>query len=317
MKTDYRIGTRKSKLAQIQADYVIARLQEAYPDKHFERVLLETRGDLDRKTDLVKMGGQGVFVKAIQEALLTGEIDMAVHSAKDLPSVEPLGLTLGAFPQRMPVGDSLILRGSYDSLADLPTGAVVGTSSRRRRFQLGAQRPDLKLVPLRGNIDTRLDKLASGEYDGIIMAQAGLRRYGLPVKERGLTEFSLPETTFLPAVGQGAIAVECRENAVEAELLQKIDDLPVRQAVTCERAFLAVFGLGCNVPLAGYARYDKAEAREKLLFTGQLGDEATGKVIEIQSEVYRHEIDEHQIMPEMLGKTVAEKIRKQADFLPK
>lgn len=327
-KQVYRIGTRKSRLAQIQTDGVIARLQAAFPTKQFEKVLMETRGDLDRTTDLVQMGGQGVFVKAIQEALLAGEIDMAVHSAKDLPSVEPAGLVLGAFPERQPVGDSLILRSPFTSLAALPTGAVVGTSSRRRRFQLAAVRPDLRLEPLRGNIDTRLEKLTSGQYDAIVMAQAGIRRYGLPIKEQGLTEFQLPVAEFLPAVGQGAIAVECRAESQEEELLRVLDDPAVRLAVTCERAFLAVFGLGCNVPLAGYARLTSAAAdsaaadtksrtaavaasEPQLLFTGQLGNEADGT--ELLAEAGSPATV---TAAAALGIRVAEQIRAQATFLP-
>lgn len=310
MKTEFKIGTRKSKLAQIQTDRVIAQLAAAFPEYRFTKVLMETKGDLDRKTDLVQMGGQGVFAKVIQEALLAGALDMAVHSAKDLPSVEPRGLMIGAFPERLTVTDSLILRKPYQSLADLPVQAVVGTSSRRRRFQLASQRPDLQLRPLRGNIDTRLEKLVSGEYDAIVMAQAGINRYGLPIQEKGLHEFSLPLPAFLPAIGQGAIAVECLEDSAAATLLQAIDDVKVREALTCERAFLAVFGLGCNVPLAGYAEWSTGTNPE-LHFTGLLGNERTGEAIEVASSTKASGFSATE-----LGESVAHAILEQADFLP-
>lgn len=266
---DIKIGTRKSPLAQIQADNVISRLQNLFPEHRFFKVLITTAGDLDQKTSLSQMGGQGIFVKNIQQKLLTGEIDLAVHSAKDLPSLEPSGLTLAAFPERAPAGDALILRNEFKTLADVPQGAVIGTGSLRRRFQLLAVRPDLIVKSLRGNIDTRLKKLVQKEYDGIMMAQAALLRHPKALGDCQLHQVSLTLDEFLPAVGQGVIAVEGVENSPAAKIAAAIDDKYVRQVITCERAFLAVFGVGCNVSLAAHAKKNG----EKLELTAMLGNE--------------------------------------------
>ncbi|WHA08785.1 hydroxymethylbilane synthase [Enterococcus montenegrensis] len=251
---DVKIGTRKSPLAQIQTDNVIARLQNLFPEHRFLKVLLTTTGDKDQTTALSQMAGQGVFVKTIQQKLLTGEIDLAVHSAKDLPSTEPEGLTLAAFPERAPAGDALILRNEFTTLTDLPEGAVIGTGSLRRQFQLLSLRPDFMIKSLRGNIDTRLKKLAQKEYDGIMMAQAALLRHPKALGDFKLHQVSLTLDEFLPAVGQGVIAVEAVKNSPAAKIAAAIDDKNVRSAITCERAFLSVFGVGCNVPLAAHAK---------------------------------------------------------------
>lgn len=268
-----KVGTRKSILAEIQADSVIEKLEIKFPDVEFQKVFIKTQGDIDKKTDLSILGGQGVFVKTIQESLLKGEIDLAVHSAKDLPSAEVEGLKLAAYTEREIVEDVLLIRGEFENLNDLPIGATVGTSSLRRRFQLSYKRPDILLKPLRGNIETRVRKLEAGEYDAIIMAGAALNRYNILEEHKGIHKYILPVNEFLPAPGQGAIVVEGRVDDNATDIVSELDDSLVREAVTCERAFLRVFGLGCNSPLAAYAKSIGGE----LLLKAMIGDLESGK----------------------------------------
>lgn len=296
-----RIGTRKSHLAQIQADQVISGLKSLYPEQRFEKVLLDTVGDQDQHTDLTAMGGQGVFVKRLQEALLKGEIDGAVHSAKDMPSVEPNGLTIAAYPQRASVNDVLLTKIPITDLADLPQGAVVGTSSTRRRFQLLTLRPDLEVIPLRGNIETRIEKLVTQGYDGIIMAQAALERNLLPLEALGAYPLPLPLPDFLPAVGQGAIAVETLTGSVAHELIAALDHEETRRTVTAERAYLAYFGLGCNVPLAAYGTVEK----DKLRLQAMLGDETSGRLFATEAMG---------LDPQVLGRKVAKLLEETTKF---
>lgn len=274
-----KVGTRKSRLAQIQTDQVIARLKEIQPDHDFVKVLIETSGDKDQKTDLALLGGQGVFVKKIQQALLNNEIDLAVHSAKDLMSTEEEGLHL-TFTERSSYYDVLIFRDPKMTLATLKPGSRIGTSSRRRRFQLNQVRPDLELTTLRGNIDTRLEKLVQGQYDAIVMAEAGLLRYPLPLKEKNLGVERLAVPAFLPAIGQGVIAIESRTGEL-LDLLAEISDEVVTLCIQCERSFLRVFGAGCNVPIAGLAQKEA----EYLQFKGMLGtDEGQVYQVEVQGQ---------------------------------
>lgn len=296
----WKVGTRKSKLAQIQTDLVIQKIQSAFPDVVCQKVLLSTKGDVDKKTSLTKLRGQGVFVKKIQAALLTHQIDFAVHSAKDLSSVEPTALTLAAFPERAAVNDCLLTTKQLQ-LTSLPQGARVGTGSLRRQFQLLAVRPDLKIASLRGNIETRLGKLIHGEFDAIVMAQAGLDRYDLQLADKGITVNHLPLADFLPAVGQGAIAIECLAASPLTKQLKKIDNQSVRRAVTCERAFLAYFGVGCNVPLAAYAILKD----QQLVLSAQLGDLKTR-----QGYHYQQTGSD----PVQLGRQVAQKLEAQANL---
>lgn len=296
----WKVGTRKSRLAQIQTDRVIQRLTAVFPEIECQKVFITTKGDADQTTSLTQMGGQGVFVKKIQHELLAGTIDFAVHSAKDLPSVEPEELTLAAFPERGAVEDCLLtLHGQ--TLEHLPNGARVGTSSLRRQFQILNVRPDLQVVSLRGNIDTRIQKLLAGDYDAIVMAKAGLDRYDLELSQRGITENLLPLPDFLPAVSQGAIAVECVAGSEIAQLLEAIDDPIVRQAVTCERAFLSVFGAGCNVPIAAYAQ----AAAEGIHLQAMLGDLDTQQ---------GYMIEDTGMEPIALGTRIADTLRKKADM---
>ena len=242
-----RAATRGSALARWQADRLAALVTAARPDCTVEIVIVETTGDLDRITPLEQMGGQGVFVKEVQNAVLDGRADVAVHSAKDLPALTPDGLTLIAIPARADPRDALV----GCRLDDLPRGATVATGSIRRRAQLGHRRPDLTFVGLRGNIGTRLDRLDGPDgFAAIVMASAALDRLGLApdIVER------LDPSVLLPQVGQGALAVECRfGDADTAALLAAVDDPEAHRMVAAERAFLAELGAGCDLPVAAHA----------------------------------------------------------------
>ena len=244
-----RIGTRASRLALHQTELVAIRLREAWPDIALETVEITTAGDLDRTSPLSSGEGVGWFTSAIQEALLAGEVDLAVHSYKDLPTARPAGLVIAAIPERADPRDALVSRDGA-TLAGLPAGAVVGTSSPRRAAQTSAIRPDLVLRPIRGNVDTRLEKVDAGEYDAALFAIAGLQRLG--VAERASHVFGFEE--MLPAPAQGALAVECRREDTETQrLLAAIDDRELRRLVGAERAFLAALEAGCSFPAGAYA----------------------------------------------------------------
>lgn len=242
-----RIGSRGSALARWQAEHVKSRLEGLGHEVTIE--VITTTGDrvLDRRLEAV--GGKGAFLKEIEEALQEGGVDLAVHSLKDVPVALPDGLRLCAILERADPRDALVSSGPR--LADLPAGARVGTTSLRRQSQLRALRPDLAVVDLRGNVDTRIRKLREGQYDAILLALAGLARLG---REGEVTEVLDPDR-FLPAPGQGAIALECRSDARQVrEAVAPLDHAPTAAAVTAERAFLAALGGGCNVPLGAYAR---------------------------------------------------------------
>ena len=244
-----RIGTRASRLALLQTEIVASRLRQAWPEVALEVVEITTAGDRDRTSPLTSGEGAGWFTSAIQDALLAGEVDVAVHSYKDLPTARPKGLVIAAVPQRADPRDALVSRDGA-TLAGLPQGAVVGTSSPRRAAQAAALRPDLVLRPIRGNVDTRLAKVDAGEYDAAILAIAGLERLGLA--ERASHVFGFEE--MLPAPAQGALAVECRRDDSETlRLVAAIDDRELRRLVSAERAFLAALEAGCDFPAAAYA----------------------------------------------------------------
>lgn len=243
------VGTRGSKLALRQTNMAVERLKRAHPGLQSAIRIITTSGDRDRHTDLAVLGGQGVFTKELEESLLRNDVDLAVHSLKDMPSEVSPGLKLAAIAGRDDPRDALISR-TGEKLASLPAGALVGTGSQRRALQLRVLRPDLKTAPLRGNVDTRLHKLAAGEYDAIILAAAALLRMGWGNK---ITEY-LPADVFLPAVGQGALALEVRESDAEmVELVSAVNDVEAERAVTAERAFLAALGGGCRAPIAAHA----------------------------------------------------------------
>lgn len=250
LRTTIRIGTRGSALARWQAEWVAARLREAHPGLAVELVEIRTHGDRDRNSPLAAIGGSGLFTKEIQRALADGAVEVAVHSLKDLPTQGPPGLVLGAVPPREDVADALIAP-THRTVDGLPPGASVGTGSLRRRAMLLHARPDLDVVGIRGNVETRLNKALSGELDAVVLAGAGLRRLGL---ERHVTD-RLAAPAFLPAVGQGALGIECRgDDAATLALLAPLDDAESRRAVLAERRLLAELEGGCLIPLAALGR---------------------------------------------------------------
>ncbi|MDI6853559.1 MAG: hydroxymethylbilane synthase [Deltaproteobacteria bacterium] len=248
-----RLGTRGSALALAQTRQVEHRLKEHHPQLSTELVVIKTTGDKLKDVPLAKVGGKGLFIKEIEEALLAGEVDLAVHSLKDMPAEMPAGCTLGAVPRREDWRDAFISN-TYNSLAEIPPGGRIGTGSLRRRVQILHRRPDLEVVHLRGNVDTRLRKMTEQGLDAIILAAAGLKRLGLSHIPRGF----LSTEEMLPAVSQGALGLEIREQDREmAEILAFLDDPPSRIAVTAERAFLERLEGGCLVPVAALGTVDR------------------------------------------------------------
>ncbi len=248
MRDKIVIGTRKSALALWQADYVADCIREKYPEITVEKKLIVTKGDKILDTPLAKIGGKGLFTKALEDEMLAGDIDIAVHSLKDVPTELPEGLKIAAITKRFDPGDALVSP-KYGTLDKLPKGAKIGTSSLRRSAQLLHARPDLKIESLRGNVNTRLQKLEDENFDGIILAVAGLKRLEM---EYRITQV-LPVEICLPAVGQGALAIEARRD--DEEILSIIDFLNDETTVACtngERAFLKAVEGGCQVPVGVY-----------------------------------------------------------------
>ncbi len=245
-----RIGTRASRLALAQAVWVKDKIENRYPGLKVELVKIRTTGDRILDSPLSKIGGKGLFVKEIEEALIKESIDLAVHSMKDVPAELPEQLCLASFPEREIPQDAFVSLKSRE-ISRLSVGARLGTSSLRRSAQALAFRPDLNIVPLRGNVDTRLKKLESGEVDGIILAAAGLARLGLADR---ITDY-IPSEHMLPAVGQGALGLEIRKGDRRTEeLLSFINHKDTELAVRAERALLKELGGGCQVPIAAYAQ---------------------------------------------------------------
>ena len=243
------IGTRSSKLALWQADYVADCLQKEYPGLRVEKKLMTTKGDKILDAPLAKIGGKGLFTKELEMAMLAGEIDLAVHSLKDMPTEVPEGLVISAVTKRLDAGDALV-SGKFQSLRELPLGAKVGTSSLRRKAQLLHVRPDLEIRDLRGNVNTRLKKLEEEDFDAIVLAVAGLKRLGFAHR---ITEI-LPKDILLPAVGQGALAIEAREDDGSVrEMIAFLNDEGTVNCARAERAFLAKVEGGCQVPVGVYA----------------------------------------------------------------
>ena len=243
------IGTRSSKLALWQAEWAYAKLRELEPELSVSLKRIKTTGDKILDTPLATIGGKGLFVKEIEDALLRGEIDLAVHSMKDVPTHLPEGLEILAIPEREDPRDVLVSRGGL-SLDRLRAGSRIGTSSLRRQAQLLHVRPDLNIQILRGNVDTRLRKLEAGEFEGIILAAAGVRRLGWTDR---VTEYLSPDVC-LPAIGQGALALEGRaDDPFMRDVAVRLDHRPTRMAVTAERALLERLEGGCQVPIAAHA----------------------------------------------------------------
>lgn len=249
MTQTLRIATRKSALALWQAEFVKSRLLEFHPQLQVELVPMTSRGDKILDVPLAKVGGKGLFVKELEQAMLDGEADIAVHSMKDVPMEFPEGLGLAVICEREDPRDAFVSN-KYPELAQMPAGTVVGTSSLRRQSQILAQRPDLEVTFLRGNVNTRLAKLDAGEYDAIILAAAGLKR--LEMHDR-IAAFITPEQ-ILPAGGQGAVGIECRtDDSAVIELLKPLHHQPTATAVTAERAMNRTLEGGCQVPIGCFA----------------------------------------------------------------
>lgn len=249
MKKTIRIGSRGSQLALWQAGWVQTQIHQTQPDYTTQLVIIKTTGDRITDVPLAKVGGKGLFVKEIEEALLDGRIDIAVHSMKDMPSEIPHGLCIGAVPQRENPLDALV-SDQYASIDALPPGARLGTSSLRRAAQLLHYRPDLTIAPLRGNLDTRLKKLADTNLDAIVLASAGLKRLGMADR---ITTYIEPEI-MLPAVGQGALCIESRIDDKQIDpIVSGLDHAPSHIAVLAERAFSQHLEGGCQVPIAAHA----------------------------------------------------------------
>ena len=249
-----KVGSRTSPLSHAQTEEVLRPLRLLYPDTEFEIVPITTVGDRSKSAPLLSME-KGMFVKDIEASLLGGEIDLAVHSAKDLTAELPRGLVLGAFGERQDPRDVLVNRWGA-ALAELPKGARLGTSSPRRTAQLRAARPDLQILPIRGNVGTRLEKARGDQFDGVVLAAAGVARLG---RSEEISEYLEPEVC-TPEVGQGALAVEARDDSVQVlDMVSRIDHIATSTTVRCERAFLLAIGGGCRVPVTAYARLDGGE----------------------------------------------------------
>ncbi len=245
-------ATRPSRLARWQTRHIAELLTAAAPELKTEEVVITTTGDRNLDQPLPEIGGKGLFTQELEAALRSGQVDMAVHSLKDLPVADAAELVVGAIPRRARPNDALVCLTAHQRLDQLPLAARVGTSSLRRQAQLLLLRPDLKVVPVRGNVDTRISKVLAGTYDALVLAAAGLERLGLAEHIAAL----LPLETMLPAPGQGALAVQCRrDDHATLQRLAAIDHPPTRAAVEAERAFLEALGGGCSLPVGAHAEF--------------------------------------------------------------
>jgi len=288
-----RIATRKSALALWQAEFVKAELERFHPDLTVELVPMSTQGDIILDTPLAKIGGKGLFVKELEQAMLDGRADIAVHSMKDVPVEFPEGLELNTICEREDPRDAFVSN-KYKSLDELPQGAVVGTSSLRRQCQVRALRPDLDIRDLRGNVNTRLAKLDNGDYDAIILAAAGLLRLEMPER---IADFIEPETS-LPANGQGAVGIECRSDDERVKaLLAPLEHTETRIRVLAERAMNRRLEGGCQVPIGAYALVNGEQVHIRGLVGAVDG-----------SEILRDEVSGSVENAELLGIQLAEQL---------
>jgi hydroxymethylbilane synthase len=288
-----RIATRKSALALWQAEFVKAELERFHPDLTVELVPMSTQGDIILDTPLAKIGGKGLFVKELEQAMLDGRADIAVHSMKDVPVEFPEGLELNTICEREDPRDAFVSN-KYKSLDELPQGAVVGTSSLRRQCQVRALRPDLDIRDLRGNVNTRLAKLDNGDYDAIILAAAGLIRLEMPER---IADFIEPETS-LPANGQGAVGIECRSDDERVKaLLAPLEHTETRIRVLAERAMNRRLEGGCQVPIGAYALVNGEQVHIRGLVGAVDG-----------SEILRDEVSGSVENAEQLGVQLAEQL---------
>ncbi len=287
------MATRPSLLAYTQTQQTVALLQERHPEIEFEIVKISTHGDKVADKPLTQFGGTGVFVKELENALMDGRADFAVHSLKDVPSIQPEGMLLAAFAPREDVRDVLLLN-SAQSKEDLADDCIIGTGSPRRIVQLQQIKPNAQFKELRGNIDTRIQKLQDGHYDAIVLAAAGLNRLGKEIPENAF--LSVDES--IPAIGQGAICLECRADDTETiALLQSINDTATETAIIAERSLMKRIGGGCKFPLGAYAKIKNG----KLTMMAMTGDHLTGKMISIEDA----DLPEN---AEQLGVKMAEKL---------
>jgi len=293
LRKEIRIGTRASALALWQAEWVKSELEKKYPGMTVSLTKIKTTGDKILDVPLAQVGGKGLFVKEIEEAMLAHEIDIAVHSMKDVPTMFPDGLHLSCITKREDARDALLTRNNM-KFKDLPQGATIGTSSLRRQAQLMSVRPDFKIAQLRGNVDTRLRKLKEGQFDAIILAAAGVRRLGLA---ENVSEYIDPSIS-LPAIGQGALGIECRVDDRELnDLIAFFNHQDTRTCVTGERALLRRLEGGCQVPIACYGQM----VNGKLHLIGLVGSVDGKRIIK---ETIEGEADK----AEKLGVTLAEKL---------
>lgn len=295
MKQTLRIGTRGSQLALWQARWVQTALMDRFPDLAVELSVIKTQGDKILDVPLAQVGGKGLFVKEIEEALLDNRIDLAVHSMKDMPAEVPDGLIIGAVPQRENPFDALISKASK-SILQLPEGARVGTSSLRRSAQIKYLRPDVTIISLRGNLDTRLKKLDTTDLDAIVLAAAGLIRLGMA--ERIST--CIDDTQMLPAVGQGALCIEIRDqDSVTQSIVSKLNHNDTHAAVLAERAFLRRLEGGCQVPLAAHATI----TGNQLQIKGLVAELDGGRILRATAQAVPHEAESvgYQIAEDLLN----------------
>ena len=266
------VGTRGSNLALVQTNWVVEQLKKNNPDIEFEIKIIKTKGDLIKDLPLDKIGDKGLFVKEIEKSLLDKEIDMAVHSMKDMPSILPEGLKFASIPKREDPRDVLVLKEGYNDINDLPKGAKIGTGSKRRTYQLLKYRPDLEIVPIRGNIDTRIRKIEDENLDGIVLAAAGLNRAGL----NHHISYHLPVDIMIPAPAQGALALEIREDDSNMEkIISHIKDEMTEIQVAAERGFLRGVNGSCHIPMGAYCEIKD----NKLNLSGLYGDEEGNKLV--------------------------------------
>lgn len=297
-KKHFVLATRKSMLAMCQSNWVKNRLEQGHSDKGVTIELLQvvTKGDKILDVPLAQIGGKGLFVKEIEETMLEGRADLAVHSLKDVPTEIPDGLEVTVFPQREDVRDAFLSQ-RWNSILELPQGTRVGTSSLRRKAQIMAMRPDLEIVNLRGNLDTRLKKLEAGEFDAIILAAAGLHRLGL---ERHIKQY-IPAQLLLPAIGQGCLGIEFRTSDTDTrELLSVLHSCETAVCVRAERAFLAALGGGCQVPIAAHA-WPSQKMQDMLIMEGLVADETGDRLVRLRLSGSKKQ-------PEELGRRLGERV---------
>jgi len=292
LKRNFVIGSRGSALALWQTDFIKTQLEKHFPQTRFETRIIKTTGDAILDTALSKIGDKGLFTKQIETALIDEEIDLAIHSLKDLPTVQPAGLKIGAVSHRETPNDVFISK-NYSSITDLPENARIATGSLRRRSQLLNFRADLEIVEIRGNVPTRIEKFLASELDGMILAFAGVHRLKLDAHIKQI----VPTEILLPAVGQGVMAIEIRETDAEiAAMLAQINDPAVEACITAERAFLRSLEGGCQVPIGGFAVLEG----EEILLQGFVGDLEGKKIIRDFVRGKKEEAED-------LGKRLAEK----------